>query len=225
MIKNILFDLDDTLLDFHLSEAEAIIKTLSELGIKPTSFIVKRYSEINMGVWKKLERGEMTREQILVERFRLLFEEIGADADPETTRRNYEKNLGKSVFFVDGAIALLEELYKKFDLYLVSNGTASVQQGRLERSGIEKYFKGIFVSQLIGYNKPDERYFQKVFESIDGFKKEETVIIGDSLSSDIQGGINAGIKTVWFAPKGEQSDLPDITVRSLDEISDLFQNN
>ena len=173
-------------------------------------------------MWKRLEKGELTRKQILTMRFSKLFEEIGVSCDPYQTRKLYEKNLSSGHYFLEGAEQMLEYLYKKYDLYLVSNGTASVQKGRLESSGIEKYFKKIFISEIIGYNKPDVRYFDKVFGEIENFNKEETVIIGDSLSSDIQGGINAGIKTVWLSRKGEKSDMPDITVYSPLEVISIF---
>lgn len=224
MVKNILLDLDQTLFDFKKAEANAISKTMQKLGVTPTAFLISRYSEINDGMWKMLERGEITRDRLLVKRFEVFFDEQGVAADHNETRAFYEKTLGQGHFFMDGAEELLDALYKKYRLYLVSNGTASVQKGRLESSGIEKYFDGIFISQTVGFNKPDVRFFEKVFESIPDFKKEETVIIGDSLTSDIQGGINAGIKTVWFAEGKENSELPDITVRSLYEIINIFEN-
>ena len=218
MIKNILLDLDETIFDFHRSEAEAISKTMEQLGVTPSAFLVQRYREINDSMWKRLEKGELTRQELLTLRFSVLFEELGISADPLSAWELYEVNLSSGHYFLEDAPEMLEYLHKKYRLYLVSNGTASVQKGRLESSGIEKYFEKIFISQQIGYNKPDLRYFEKVFENIEDFKKEETVIIGDSLTSDIQGGINAGIKTVWLSRAGKTSPLPDMTVSSLREI-------
>lgn len=222
MIKNILLDLDETIFDFHKSEAEAISKTMTQVGVTPTDFIIDLYSKINDSLWKELEKGNITRKELVVRRFEKLYAQIGVDKDAVLTQSLYEKNLASGHYFLEGAEQMLEYLYKKYDLYLVSNGTASVQKGRLESSGIEKYFKKIFISEKVGFNKPDKRYFDKVFENICDFKKEETVIIGDSLTSDIQGGINAGIKTVWLSRKGEKSDLPDVTVASPFEIISLF---
>ncbi len=222
MIKNILFDLDDTIFDFKKSEAVAISNTLSELGAVPSAFIIKRYSEINDSMWKQLEKGTLTREQILVMRFAVLFEEFGIQANPAETRKIYEKHLSSGHFFIDGALDVIKKLYKKYNLYIVSNGTATVQKGRLESSGIEKYFKKIFISQNIGYNKPDIRFFKKVFEQIENFRSDEIIIVGDSLTSDIQGGINAGIKTVWYCPNGSPDTSPaDFVIRNLDEIFNI----
>ena len=224
MIKTVFLDLDDTLLDFHRSEREAISATLSSLGVTPTEAVRKRYSEINRYVWQQLELGTMTREQILVRRFELLFEELGLEIDGMTARRTYEWNLGGSYFYIDGAEALLDELSKKYDLYLMSNGTAAVQDRRIAASGISKYFKGIFISEKVGYNKPALEFFEKCFAEIPDFRKEESIIIGDSLSSDIKGGINAGIPTCHYNPKGETSDkiTPDYTIKALEELPTLL---
>lgn len=220
MIKTVFLDLDDTLLDFHRSEAVAIAETLSGFGIEPTETVKKRYSEINRAMWEQLELGNMTREQILVRRFELLFEELGVDVSGLEARHRYEWNLGGSYFYIDGAEDLLSELSQKYDLYLMSNGTAAVQDRRIAASGIAKYFKGIFISEKVGYNKPAIEFFEKCFAEIPDFKKEESIIIGDSLSSDIKGGINAGIKTCHYNPSGEASDSPrpNYTIKALEEL-------
>ena len=226
MIKTVFLDLDDTLLDFHRSEAVAIAETLSGFGIEPTEAVKKRYSEINRAMWEQLELGNMTREQILVRRFELLFEELGVDVSGLEARHRYEWNLGGSYFYIDGAEDLLSELSQKYDLYLMSNGTAAVQDRRIAASGIAKYFKGIFISEKVGYNKPAIEFFEKCFAEIPDFKKEESIIIGDSLSSDIKGGINAGIKTCHYNPSGARKDgaVPDYTIRSLGELPSLLES-
>ena len=224
MIRTVFLDLDDTLFDFHRSEAEAISTTLMHFGIEPTDTVKKRYSEINRYVWHQLELGTMTREQILVKRFELLFEELRISADGMEARRTYEWNLGGSFFYIDGAEALLSELSQKYDLYLMSNGTAAVQDRRIAASGIEKYFKGLFISEKVGYNKPSVQFFEKCFETIPNFNKDESIIVGDSLSSDIQGGINAGIKTCHYNKDGEKSNgiTPDYTITTLEELPRLL---
>ena len=137
MIKNILFDLDDTILDFGKAEENAIIKTLSALGTEPTDATIRRYSEINLSQWKLLELGQLTREEITVHRFTLFFEEFGIDADAEATNEMYKNFLSQGHYFTDGAENLLNELYGKYRLYIVTNGTASVQSGRIESADIE----------------------------------------------------------------------------------------
>lgn len=224
MVKYIFLDLDDTILDFKKAEAAAISKTLSFMGVNPTEKIISRYSEINDMMWKMLERKERTRAQILTERFAILYNELGVEVDANETWTVYERFLSQGHWFIDGAPELLEELYKDYELYLVSNGTASVQKGRLESSGIEKYFKGIFISQNIGINKPDKRFFDKVFETINGFEKDKAIIIGDSITSDILGGINAGIKTLWFNPKNKCADIKaDFVTDSLLKIPEIIK--
>ena len=224
MIKTVFLDLDDTLLDFHRSEAVAISMTLSGFGIEPTEAVKKRYSEINRSMWEQLELGNLTREEILVRRFELLFEELGVDVDGMEARRRYEWNLGGSYFYMEGAEALLTELSAKYDLYLMSNGTAAVQDRRIAASGIAKYFKGIFISETIGYNKPSREFFDLCFAKIPDFDKTESIIIGDSLSSDIQGGINAGILTCHYNSRGEKKDgiTPDYTINALEELPSLL---
>lgn len=225
MIKTVLFDLDDTLLDFHRSERVALTETLSQCGIEPTDATIKRYSEINRAMWEQLELGRMTREEILVRRFTLLFEELGVNADGYEAKRSYEWNLGGSYFYIEGAEELLEGLSKKYDLYVMSNGTAAVQDRRIEASSIAKYFKDIFISEKIGYNKPSIEFFDRCFARIPDFKKEEAIIIGDSLSSDIQGGINADILTCHYNRRGESKDgiVPSYTIDSLEEIPSLLE--
>ena len=200
MIKFVFLDLDDTSFDFHKSEAIALSGMLTEIGVNPTPERISRYSEINSACWKRLERGEMTRDEVLYERFRIFFEEFGIEASADEARLIYEDRLGKGHYFIDGAEDLLKALFGKYRLFLASNGTAKVQKGRIESSGIEVYFEKIFVSQTIGYNKPDKEFFNYCFKCIEGFGKDKAIIIGDSHSSDILGGKNAGIKTCLFNP-------------------------
>ena len=224
MIKNILFDLDDTIFDFKKAERIALSNTLSELGVTPEDKILSRYSEINISQWKLLEKKIITRDEVKVRRYKLLFEEFNLDLSAEKTTALYEKKLAIGHYFIDGAEELLQGLYKSYRLYLVSNGASAVQHSRIAGSGIERYFKSIFISQEIGFDKPAKEFFDKCFSQIDGFSKSETIIVGDSLSSDIQGGINAGIKTVWFNPKCLKPDgiKPDYEIHLLKELEEIL---
>lgn len=226
MIKAILLDLDDTILDFHKAERIALSATLEELGIAPTGDILNRYSEINSMHWKRLERGEMTRHEVLHGRFRMLFDELGVEASEMDAQRIYELRLGTGHYFIDGAEKLLDDLYARYDIYLASNGTDIVQTRRIESAGIGKYFKELFISQRIGYDKPSEEYFKRCFERIEGFDKDATIIVGDSLTSDILGGKNAGIRTCLFNPHenpGREDIVPDYEIRSLAELVPLLE--
>ena len=225
MIRNVLFDLDDTLFDFHKAEKIALTKTLVHFGIDPTEETLALYSTINAAHWKRLELGEISREEVKVGRYRELFKTIGVECDPVKATAYYESMLAIGHYFMPGAPELLEELYGKYRLYIVSNGTAKVQEGRIGSSGIAKYMDGIFISQVLGANKPDKQFFDICFAEIPDFSLNETVIIGDSLSSDIKGGINAGIITVWFNPKGIENDndiKPDYTIKELSEVPGLL---
>ncbi len=225
MIRNVLFDLDDTLFDFHKAEKIALTKTLVHFGIDPTEETLALYSTINAAHWKRLELGEISREEVKVGRYRELFETIGVECDPVKATAYYESMLAIGHYFMPGAPELLGELYRKYRLYIVSNGTAKVQEGRIGSSGIAKYMDGIFISQILGANKPDKQFFDICFAEIPDFSLSETVIIGDSLSSDIKGGINAGITTVWFNPKGIENDndiKPDYTIKELSEVPGLL---
>ena len=206
MIEFVLLDLDDTILDFSKAERNALKSSLLSFGLRADDGILGRYHEINILQWQRLERGELTREQVKTERYRLLFEEFNiksVTADEMTAR--YEKKLAEGHYFIDGAEELLERLYKSYRLFLVSNGALAVQK----------------------YNKPDARFFESAFGGVDGFDREKAVIIGDSLTSDILGGKNFGIKTLWFNKNGVENKSgikPDFTVKKLCEIEKILKN-
>ncbi len=227
MIKYVFMDIDDTLLDFGRAEAAAIKKTFERLGVPATLEVIARYSRINDEHWARLERRELTREQVLVQRFDTLFAELGIKNVPsELAQASYEYLLGIGHYFVDGAPELLEALKGKYEMYIVSNGTASVQDSRLESAGIAPYFKGIFISERLGADKPSREFFDRAFSQIEGFERDKAVIVGDRLSSDILGGINAGIMTCWFNPgrlPARADIVPDCEIHALSELPELLE--
>lgn len=226
MINTIFFDLDNTLLDFDKAERNAVSKTLLHLGITPDETVLQRYSELNLAQWKLLEQGKLTRSEVKVRRFRLLFEEIGVSCSAEKAAAIYEPLLGQGHYFVTGAPELLKKLYGQYRMYLVTNGTKKVQIGRLESAHIGQYFDGVFISEDIGYHKPDKAFFDSCFAQIADFSEASAVIVGDSLTSDIRGGINAGIQTVWFNPRHMPvaSDIrPDYEINALAQLPLLLQ--
>ena len=224
--KAVFLDLDDTILDFHRSETDAIRRTLTLIGFEPTEETIALYSRINDAQWKKLEKGLATREEILTDRFRLFFEAVGFDHPAREARALYEKNLSETSFLLPGAEELLNRLSAVYRLIAVSNGTARVQSGRIARSGIARYFEAIFLSEEIGFTKPDPRFFDRCFASLPGLRRADAVMVGDSLSSDIAGGKNAGLPTVWYNPRGliPGEIVPDRAVSSLSEIPGAIED-
>ena len=226
MIEFLFLDLDDTILDFHKAERIALSNTIRSFGIEPTEEVLGRYHVINKWHWEQLELGTMTRAEVLLGRFAMLFEERKLPVDPEAVARAYEKNLGIGHWFLPGAEEAVETLSKKYRLFLASNGTASVQKGRMTSANLYRFFEKVFVSQEIGHNKPSKAYFDACFAAIPDFDPEKAMIVGDSLSSDIQGGINAGIKTCWVNPAhapAKEGIQPDYEIEALHQLPALLE--
>lgn len=225
MMEFLLLDLDDTILDFHKAERIALAKTLKDFGVEPTDAVLSRYHIINRQHWERLEKGELARDQVQEGRFRVLFEELGRAADPVAVTRAYEHNLGIGHYFLPGAEAAVQSLHKKYRLFLASNGTASVQHSRLTSAGLYPYFEKVFVSQNIGFNKPSKDYFDACFAQIPGFDPQKAMMVGDSLTSDILGGINAGIRTCWVNPTHApvRADIrPDYQIGNLSQLEEVL---
>jgi 2-haloacid dehalogenase len=226
MIEFLLLDLDDTILDFHKAERVAISQTFEEFGVTPTEEVLHCYHLINKACWERLERKEWTREQVLVNRFYLLFEQVGVVVDPTACARAYEKNLSVGHYFLPGAQEAVASLSQKYRLFLVSNGTASVQKGRMNSANLYPFFEKVFISQDVGHNKPAREYFDAVFAQIPGFDPQKAIIVGDSLTSDILGGINAGIATCWVNPGHlpKREDIPaDYEIEGIHQLESLLE--
>ena len=226
MIEYLFLDLDDTILDFHMAEAVAIHRTLENAGIAPTDENKALYSRINKAHWEMLERGEITRERLKVQRFARLFEALGMEGDPEATSEEYVRLLGIGHWFLPGAEEAVDILGKKYRLFLASNGNSSVQKGRLTSADLYRRFENIFISEEIGHNKPSKEYFAACFARIPGFDPEKAMIVGDSLTSDILGGINAGIRTCWVNTKHApaRADIrADYEIESLSQLPALLE--
>lgn len=220
MIEFLFLDLDDTILDFHKAERLAIAQTFRQFGLEPAEAVLSRYHVINKECWKLLEKGRLIREEVLVRRFALLFEEMGIAVDATACARAYEKNLSVGHYFLPGAEETVDILSKQYRLFLASNGTASVQHGRMTSANLYRFFEKVFVSQELGYNKPAPEFFRGAFAQIPGFDPKKALMVGDSLTSDILGGINAGIRTCWVNPEHQS---PDPQIRADYEIESITQ--
>lgn len=216
----LLWDVDGTLLDFIAAEKAAVQTLFREFGLgECTDEMVERYSRINKEYWERLERGELSKPEILVRRFADFFASEGLDASkaPEFNEQ-YQVRLGDTVVFCDDSYELLSSLRGRVKQYTVSNGTVVAQTRKLRRSGFDRLLDGVFLSEELGYEKPATEFFDRVFAAIGEPDRERVLIVGDSLTSDITGGNRAGIRTCWYNPKGE----PNLTAAHADyEIRDL----
>lgn len=229
MIKTILWDVDATLLNFELAEKAAMEKCFSmfEMG-ECTQEMLSRYSKINRSYWQRLERGELTKPEVLVGRFEEFFGKEGIPVEKAAAfNEEYQVRLGDTVFFHDNAYELIKELQGKVKQAIVTNGTVVAQERKLEKSGLNKLITDIFISDQIGAEKPSPKFFEKVWEELGPYKKEEVMIVGDSLTSDMQGGNNAGIRCCWYNPKGlknETSVRVDYEITNLWQVKDILSN-
>ncbi len=223
--NTVLFDADGTLLDFARSEREAVREAFLLSGISASDSELGEYSRINDSLWKQLERREIERSFLLYHRFEIFCERFGYVADAKKIAEDYITALSTKGYLLDGAEEMLCKLYGHVRMYIVTNGLGRVQRGRYAVCGIEKYFDGIFISEIIGHNKPDVRFFDSVRQSIPSFDASGTVVVGDSLSSDILGGNNAGLDTCWYNPACKPlSDIaaPTYTANNFEDICKLI---
>lgn len=223
----VLWDVDGTLLDFLEAEKAAIQSLFQEFGLgRCTDGMLARYSEINREYWRKLERGEMSKQQILVKRFEDFFREEGLDVSlGEAFNAAYQVRLGDTIVFCDDSKALVESLRGKVRQYVVSNGTVTAQTKKLRRSGFDQLMDGVFLSEELGYEKPAIEFFDHVFREIQAPDKDRVLIVGDSLTSDMEGGFRAGIKTCWYNPEGLPCAAPekiDYEIQNLQEVKKIL---
>lgn len=222
----ILLDLDNTILDFDMAERTALSRAFTVMGVAYDDALLKLYNRINIRHWQLLEDGLLTREEVLVKRFEALYREAGIQADAAQTGVLYERFLAEGHWFMPGAEALLEALSGPYRLFLCSNGSAAVQDGRIASAGIAPYFEKIFVSEHMGANKPEKAYFDLCFAQIPDFCRERTIMLGDSLTSDIRGGINAGVLTCWYNPRKQENPgaiHPDFEISALEDFPPLLE--
>jgi len=222
MIKVILWDVDATLLDFLAAEEAAIRFCFEKHGLGIcTDEMLARYTIINKRYWEMLERGEMSKADILVNRFREFFETEGIVTDcAEGFNADYQVALGDTICFRDNGYELVKKLKGTYRQFVVTNGTFVAQERKLRKSGIGELVEEAFISDLIGYEKPSMEFFDHVFDKIGQYDKEEVIIVGDSLTSDMQGGNNAGIICCWYNPNHLENTK---NVRIDYEIDDLWQ--
>ncbi len=215
----ILFDSDDTLLDFKASERQAIYRAFEKAGLPFDEEIRAVYSEINHSLWKALERGETTTAELLVERFRRLFERYGYDYDPKEMNDLYFHCLSDTAFTMEGAVEILEYLKDRYELDIITNGVGYIQTARLSNADIRKYIKHLFISGEIGVSKPHKGFFDHVLSHIDEKDKSRILVVGDSLTSDIKGAIDAGLDCVYI---GNAENEATYCIGSITELKKIL---
>ena len=223
----VLWDVDGTLLDFLPAERAAIRACFALFGLGECSdAMIARYSRINSEYWARLERGEMTKPQVLTGRFRDFFRGEGLPIDRVGEfNAEYQLRLGDTICYLDDSYALVRALRGRVRQYIVTNGTAAAQSRKLSRSGLGDLMDGVFISDLVGYEKPSKEFFRCVFDAIAPVDRARTIIVGDSLTGDMRGGHNAGIRTCWYNPGGKENTLGlplDHEIRSLRELPPLL---
>lgn len=224
--QTILWDVDQTLLDFDKSQDYALRFCFQNLNLEINDEIVRIYASINDSYWKRLELGEVTKKELLTGRFDRLFEQLhietvtSADIAPM-----YQKALGSVYFYRDDSLNLCKSLQGKVRQYVVTNGVSSTQRNKLRLSGFDQIMDGIFISEEMNYAKPDIRFFEGCFQQINDFQKESTLIVGDSLTSDIKGGNQAGIDCCWYNPMGHKNESGlriDYEIQNLWEVEEIL---
>ena len=208
MYKYLLIDCDDTILDFGKSERVAIAIIMNKYGVAPTSDTIEEYVKLNEGYWQKFEKGEITKERLLELRFIEFFQKHGINVNGKRINREYLDTLTYNVFIIDGIEDVLKYLKDKgYKLYIITNGVKKTQVARWNQTNLMQYFDGAFISEDIGYFKPQKEYFEYVVNSIGDYDLSKYLVIGDSISSDIMGGINYNIDVAWFNPKRKKSKI------------------
>lgn len=225
--RALFLDMDGTFLDFCAAERNAFYRAFEKTGEKPDEEKYRLYSAINDSLWKAFERGEIEKDAIRKSRYTRLFERLDIQADGIAVEQDYERFLGEGHELVPHAWEVLSFLYGRYPLYVVTNGFAAVQKNRLKLSGIGRFMEQVFISEEIGYQKPQKEFFEACFSRISlPLRPEEVLLIGDSLTSDILGAKNAGIASCWFNPEGapnESGIRPDHEIRSLLSLKELLR--
>lgn len=225
MKKIILIDLDNTLIDFNECARHSIINCFNELGFTYTDKVFETFITENVKIWKRLEKGEITKPQLRANRWNIMLSKLGIDFDGTIIEEMFENGVANHACPVEGAYDLLDYLQGKYKLYIVSNGFRFVQESRLKIGNFKKYFDDVFVSEDIGIPKPAKEFFDYCFGKLDNPDKTDIILIGDSLSADIIGGINYGIDTIWFNKNNEplpENINPTYTVKTLNEIKNIL---
>ena len=224
--KFLLFDLDHTLLDFDSAEDIALTQLLKEEGVTDIQAYKDYYVPMNKALWKDLEQKKITKQKLVNTRFSRLFAHFGIEKDGVYLAERYQFYLAQQGQVYSGAMELLDNLIDRgYELYAATNGITTIQTGRMAHSGLAPYFNHIFISEQLQTQKPEALFYEKIGQEIAGFDKEKALMIGDSLTADIQGGNNADIDTIWYNPQHLENHTqahPTYEIHSYQELLDCL---
>lgn len=220
----VFIDIDDTLLDFTKCANDAIKSACNKFGVPYTTTLVDTFHPINLDLWHRLEKKEVTKEKLFDTRFQIVFDKLGIKADGIAFETAFRENFHESAILVDGARNLLEYLRSKYKVYVASNASMHQQTNRMKKAELDGYIDGYFVSEEIGFPKPQKEFFDACFKALPDVKPQDVVMIGDSLSADIKGACEYGLKTIWYNHRNEPtSDVKcDYIVSRLSEVKNIL---
>lgn len=220
----VFIDIDDTLLDFTKCANDAIKSACNKFGVPYTTTLVDTFHPINLDLWHRLEKKEVTKEKLFDTRFQIVFDKLGIKADGIAFETAFRENFHESAILVDGARDLLEYLRSKNKVYVASNASMHQQTNRMKKAELDGYIDGYFVSEEIGFPKPQKEFFDACFKALPDVKPQDVVMIGDSLSADIKGACEYGLKTIWYNHRNEPtSDVKcDYIVSRLSEVKNIL---
>ncbi|MCG7338726.1 YjjG family noncanonical pyrimidine nucleotidase [Staphylococcus sp. ACRSN] len=224
--KNIFLDFDDTLVDFHDAEAYAFYKLTKYYKVESTFEDLKLFMKVNQSHWEAFQNNLLTKSEVLSKRFEAYFDLQALKVNGEEADHVFRDELANApIKYFPKTLETLEMMKEHHNLYIVTNGVLETQERRIDKTPFGKWFDGVFVSEQTGYQKPMPEFFDFVFNEIGEEKRENAIIIGDSLTSDILGGKNANIDTCWFNPRQKVNDtqiMPDFTISSLSELTEFI---
>lgn len=221
----LLMDADGTLLDFDEAERRGVTVVMKTFGVEPTPEHIEIYHKLNQSCWQEFERGDITREQIFEKRYPLFFSRFGVKVEAREAESIYRQQLNSCAALIDGALDICSYLKSRYNLYIITNGISSTQYRRLKDSTLDQYFQEIFVSEDAGSQKPQKGFFDYCLPKIPEKERSRMLVIGDSLTSDIQGGINMGIDTCWVNLTQAAPNVkiqPTYEVHRLTELKELL---
>lgn len=220
--QTLLFDVDDTLFDFQAAEKQAVIHLFQDLNLPLSSETYAYYHQLNESLWRQYEVGQITRPALLVKRFHDLFAHMGhSEVDDSRAERLYRDHLAEGHELEPDALQLITDLKPNYELYVVTNGVATTQRKRLADAHVNGYFENVFISEVLGAQKPEPEFFELVADQIPNFDKAKTLVIGDSLTSDIKGANGFDLDSVWFNPNGVKNQTDTQPTYEISKLLEL----